>query len=216
MAFLDDLDKIIPPYLVDNKKDRLKEALKQFAPEYRGSAINYDAFYKSYGHPYFMQADLVREIRMANWNDEKALYEKQYPDAIILSNTCDLSTENHHKANTKQCLFAPLIDFSIFSGYLEKEGYNADKLEQFIRTVKGQLVSNLFYLPAVGPENREYVVMLDRVFWFPINELNGYLDKINDNRIASLSQFGHYLFIMKLSYHLCRLPEQCDREFVVV
>ena len=28
-------------------------------------------------------------------------------------------------------------------------------------------------------------------------------------------QYKFYLFILKLSFHLCRLPEQCDREVVL-
>lgn len=212
MAFADDLDKIFPAYLADGGKGRLKEALEQFAPEHRGKEINYDSFYKVYDHPYFMQSDLLREIRMSHWNDSEGNYVKNYTDAIIISNTCDISSDNEHKANSKQCLFAPLLDFAAYTDNLQREGYEGEKLEQFIKTVKAQLVSNLFYLPSTRNEKKDFVVLLDRIFWFPTNELNGYIEGIQDNRIASLSHFGYYLFIMKLSYHLCRLPEQCDRE----
>jgi hypothetical protein len=215
MAFPDDLDKIIPAYLVDGGKNRLKEALEQFAPEHRGKVINYESFYKDYGHAYFMQADLIKEIRMSIWKEADAIFDKGYTDAIIISNTCDISAENEHKANSKQCLFAPIVDFALYVENLQKDGYSGEKLDQFIGTVRAQMVSNLFYLPSAHGVNNEYVVMLDRIFWFPVNELNSYIDEINKNRMASLSHFGYYLFIMKLSYHLCRLPEQCDRELAI-
>jgi hypothetical protein len=212
MAFGDDFDLILPNYLVDEEKSRLKNALRQFTVDEKGKEINYADFYKSYGHAYFMQSDLVKEIRMSLWNEEGAVFEKAYSDAIIISNTCDISFENKHSIKSKQCLFAPLIDFNEYIRDLAKSGYEKEKLDQFIQTVKAQLVTNLFYLPLFHKDNKEYVVFLDNVFWFPAIELNSYIDSIQDNRITSLSHFGYYLFILKLSYHLCRLPEQCDRE----
>lgn len=76
MAFGDDFDLILPNYLVDEDKARLKDALKQFTVDEKGKEINYNDFYKSYGHAYFMQSDLVKEIRMSLWNDDGAFFEK--------------------------------------------------------------------------------------------------------------------------------------------
>ena len=211
MAFGDDFDLILPNYLINEDKARLKDALKQFTFNEKGKEIDYTNFYKSYGHTYFMQSDLVKEIRMSFWNEDESVFEKIYSDAIILSNTCGISFENTHSINSKQCLFAPLIDFNEYLKDLSGAGYGKDKLEQFTQTVKAQLVTNLFYLPTLNNHTKEYVVILDNVFWFPANELNTYIDDIKENRITSLSHFGYYLFILKLSYHLCRLPEQCDR-----
>jgi hypothetical protein len=212
MAFGDDFDKILAPYLVQDNKVRLKEALKQFTLENRGKEINYSDFFKSYNHTYFMQSDLVKEIRMSVWDDLNMNFNKVYTDAIIISNTCDISPENKHDFNSKQCLLAPLVDFNEYLLDLKNEGYVDEKLEQFANTIKSQLVSNIFYIPNLQSGQREYIVMLDHIFWFPTNELNSYIENIEENRISSLSLFGHYLFILKLSYHLCRLPEQCDRE----
>jgi hypothetical protein len=212
MAFGDNFDLILPNYLVNEDKSRLRDALRQFTVNEKGNEINYTDFYKSYEHGYFMQSDLVKEIRMSLWNDEGEVFEKVYSDAIIISNTCDISFENKHSINSKQCLLAPLIDFNEYINDLVGSGYEKEKLDQFILTVKSQLVTNLFYLPLFHKDKKEYVVFLDNIFWFPAIELNSYLENIQDNRIASLSHFGYYLFILKLSYHLCRLPEQCDRE----
>ena len=162
--------------------------------------------------PFYKILDLVKEIRVSKWNDEKAIYEKVYTDAIIVSNTCDISFENKHDVNTKQCLFAPLVDFKEYLLDLEKAGCKPEKIESFSTAVKAQLRTNIFYLPTNHKDGKEYIVLLDNVFWFPTTELNSYIDNIDENRISTLSHFGYYLFILKLSYHLCRLPEQCDRE----
>jgi hypothetical protein len=212
MAFGDNnFDSILPSYLVSEEKARLREALKQFTVHEKGKVIDYSDFYRSYGHTYFLQSDLVKEIRMSLWNEQSTAFDKVYSDTIIISNTCDISIENKHEVNSKQCLFAPLIDFNEYVKDLKTHGYNEEKLSQFVQTVKSQLVTNLFYLPMTADSKKEYIVFLDNVFWFPAIELNSYLDEIDDNRITSLSHFGYYLFILKLSYHLCRLPEQCDR-----
>lgn len=123
-----------------------------------------------------------------------------------------LVLKSKHSLSSKQCLFAPLIEFQEYLKDLELAGYDNEKLGQFCKAVKAQLVSNLFYLPMIQKEEKEYVVFLDNIFWFPASELNAYMERIQENRMASLSHFGYYLFILKLSYHLCRLPEQCDRE----
>ena len=211
MPFGDDnFEKILPTYLVQSVKTRLKEALKQFTPEEKGKEIDYSDFYKNYNHSYFKQSDLIREIRLAHWNNEKAEFQKGYTDAIIISNTCDISFENKHEINTKQCLFAPLIDFKEYVSDLLDAGYGIDKINSFCQNIKSQLRTNILYLPFYN--GKEYIVPLDNIFWFPTSELNSYISEINDNLISSLTHFGYYLFILKLSYHLCRLPEQCDRE----
>lgn len=211
MEFGHELDKLLPTYLVDDDKGRLKKALEQFRKSGE-SVIDYSDFFKSYKHPYFLQSDLVREIRMPLWDEESASFSKVYTDAIILSNTCDLSAENKHGANAKKCLFAPLLDLTEFLNDLERSAIKKDSLEQLSIAIKKQLVSNLFYLPNGTKENKEYIALLDNVFWFPTEELNSYIPGIQETRIGSLSLFGHYLFILKLSYHLCRLPEERDRE----
>lgn len=217
MSFGDDnFEKILPSYLVDADKTRLKHALRQFTFEERGNEINYSNFYRGYDHAYFMQSDLIKEIRVSKWDDERAEFQKGYTDAIIISNTCDISFENKRDVNTKQCLFAPLVDFNEYLADLEKAGYSKDKITSFSQNVKAQLRTNIFYLPMHFKEGKEYIVLLDNIFWFPTAELNSYIDNIDENRITSFTHFGFYLFILKLSYHLCRLPEQCDREVEMV
>jgi hypothetical protein len=203
----------LPAYLADEDKSRLAAALKQFTQAGQ-NVIQYNDFYKQYGHAYFMQSDLVREVRSPFWNDDEEIYEKVYPDAIILSNTCDISKENKRDISDKDCLMAPIMEMSEFIKDLKEKSKDYNRTNSIISSIKAQLVTNLFYLPEI--KGKDYVVYLDRVFTFPTKELNDtYLNSIEDNRIASLSLFGHYLFVLKLSYHLCRLPEVCDREILM-
>jgi hypothetical protein len=213
MSFGDDkFENILPPYLTSTEKERLQNALKQFYPDNRGNEIDYTKFYKTYQHEYFMQADLLKEIRLAIWDEPATTYNKGYTDAIIISNTCDISFENKRDVGAKECLFAPIVDFQQYLANLKIAGYGEDRIKAFSHAVKTQTKSNIFYLPHHFKEQKEYIALLDNVFWFPTSELNSFLSDIEENRITSLSHFGYYLFILKLSYHLCRLPESCDRE----
>jgi hypothetical protein len=210
MAFGENLELLLPSYLIDSQKSRLKDALSQFVNK-DSNEINYTDFYREFNHSYFLQSDLVREIRFAEWEDNSATFIKAYTQAIIISNTCDISFENKRSINSKQCLLAPLVDFQDYLNDLESNGYNEDQILAFSKNVRYQLSTNIFYLPQNHIDNREYIVLLDNIFWFPTEELNSYINEIQKTRITSLSHFGFYLFILKLSYHLCRLPEQCDR-----
>jgi hypothetical protein len=212
MAFGDELELLLPPYLTASNKSRLTDALAQFVNRNERKEIDYEDFYKDYNHPYFLQSDTVKEIRFAEWNFSSASYEKAYTDAIIISNTCDISFDNIRTLNAKQCLMAPLIEFEEYLKNLISGGYTTNQIATFTSNVKSQLTTNIFYLPADDRGGKEYLVLLDHVFWFPTSELNTYRSDISRTRIVSLSHFGHYLFLLKLSYHLCRLPEQCDRE----
>jgi len=50
MEFGDDFYLLLPNYLANEEKGRLRDALKQFSVDERGKEINYSDFYKSYGH----------------------------------------------------------------------------------------------------------------------------------------------------------------------
>lgn len=204
-------EKLFPKYLVATEKTRLREALKQFSSPTRNVEINYDNFYKRFNYPYFLQSDLIREVRFPYWDESTQSYEKGYINAIIISNSCDISSDNPRDKNVKECLFAPLINFSSYLNELENLGYNKEQLESFEKNIKAQQCSNLVYLPYLHSEKSDYIASLDKIFWFPTSELNSYIDQIDENRISSLDRFGHYLFVLKLSYHMCRLPEECDR-----
>jgi len=56
----------------------------------------------------------------------------------------------------------------------------------------------------------EYLVQLDRIFSIPSSiELQGQLVQ---NRLFSLGQVCHYLFLLKLSMHFSRVQEAVHRE----
>ena len=77
-----------------------------------------------------MQSDLVKEIRIAHWQDGPNQFQKAYTNAIIISNTCDISFDNKRNLNVKQCLFAPLLDFNMYLKELSDAGYEKENIDK--------------------------------------------------------------------------------------
>ena len=88
----------------------------------------------------------------------------------------------------------------------ELKNLSLSNVEEIIEQIKRQHYSNLFYLPSIGAKG-EYIVPLDFISQISIEELDMLKSDFNNNRIAILDQFGFYLFMFKLSFHFCRLPE---------
>ncbi len=204
---INSLDKLLPPELREQKKDRLKEGLKQFLKENQNRTKYYTDFYATRSYPFFLQGDLIREIRFPVFNFDTLDYEKEYFDIILLSNTCDMDEANNRNIK-KDVIIAKLIPFENFIESLEE--LKIEKAANIITQVQNQLYSNVLYLPP-NDFGDGYIVYLDEVSWITTNELNRLREDMRKNRIASLDFFGYYLFVLKLSYHLCRLPEETHR-----
>lgn len=202
-----DLDRLLPDYY-KAEKGRLSELLQQFSD---GGQIDYADFYLS--NPpkdHFLNGDLVKEIRCPLFDSNRAEYVKVYPHALILSNTCDLFSENERSLNIKEAIFAPAMELQ---DYLKEYSIDDPQKESFLHALRRQEFTNLFYLPTGAEEDAksEYIVRFDKLFWFPTEELLSYLENIEINRVCSLSKIAHYLLVTKITWHLARLPEEPDR-----
>jgi len=198
-----------PSYLTGSQKGRLSEQLKQFKTIQFGKDIVYTEFYNHhYTEKIFLQGDLMREIREPHWDNDKAEFLKSYPDAILISNACDVCGENE-RDQPKKPLFAPLFKLNDYCNYLKNDkGLTSAQLDSWLDSLKGQKFSNILYLPPC--DGIDYFVRLDRTFSFPPTELLEYLVDIKSNRIVTLDTFGHYLMLTKIAFHFCRYPEEDD------
>lgn len=199
----------LPNYLNGESRDQLKKSLKQFHIHESVDKINYSNFYTNSIFDFFLQGDLILEVRFPHFNPKDFSFEKAYTNAVIMSNTCDISSENNRALNQKECLLAPIIKLNGYLDQLKQLGKTDEQIQSHKQEIYAQKISNLFFFPLKNNWEEGFIAYLDKVFWFPTNELNSF-DR-NDDRIYCLNQFGFYLFALKISYHLCRLPEQNDR-----
>lgn len=210
----DNFELLLPNYLTSEHKSRLKDSLAQFTIQREGdnpnSEIDYSNFVTSQDCTYFKQSDLIYQIRYPHLNVENFEFEKFYTTAIVLSNTCDISDQNAHTLNKKQCVLAPIIELSKYIESLrEMDSFSEERLTSFLNDLKLQRITNIFYISENGGE--EYIALLDKIFWFPTEELNSYVEDISENKVFSLTHFGYYLFLLKLTFHFSRFPEALDR-----
>lgn len=202
---LERIESLFPKELSDQRKGRLRDGLKQFLDKGTRDRT-YTDFYSTKIYPYFLQGDLINELRFPEWSLESREFTKSYYDAVVLSNTCDIDEANDRKIPKKVLLakLLPLIDF--------EEGLTVNNIpsrKEILKNLRNQEYSNLMYFPAIN--NKEYIAYLDEISWITLEELNELKERISQNRIASLDYFGYYLFMFKVAYHLCRLPEETDR-----
>lgn len=205
--FIEELDRLLPPELVVQKKERLREGLRQFSDPDNSQDKYYTDFYLPKSYDYFLQGDLIKEIRFPIFNAESGEYEKLYFDALLVSNTCDVDEANK-RSISKRPLLAKLIPLERFVDSLKE--LEVENAAEILTQIKNQQFSNVFYLP-ITKDKTEYLAYLDDLSIIEKEELNALKDDISINRIESLDYFGYYLFIFKLSYHLCRLPEETER-----
>jgi hypothetical protein len=206
----DQLERLLPDYLSKAEKGRLLKALEQFKEQNSWNNHSNTHFYLQKEYDYFLQGDLIRGIRQPVWNHIAGDFQKIYANALILSNTCDLDLTNE-RVIPKDVILVPLTPFNDFVEELSLILANKDKLATIIQGIKAQTYSNVFYLPPLPHSNEDFVCFFDNVFWFPTEELAAYIPNIQNRRIQSLDYFGYYLFLVKLSYHFCRLPEEKQR-----
>ena len=205
--FIEELQRLLPPELTDQKKGRLQEGLKQFSDPDNSQDKFYTDFYLPISHNYFLQGDLIKEMRFPVFNKGSRQYEKLYFDALLISNTCDID-ESNKRTVSKRAVIAKLIPVNIFIESLKELA--VENAAEILTHAKNQQFSNIIYLPTTK-NNEDYLAYLDDLSIIEKEEINTLKEDIATNRIESLDYFGYYLFIFKLSYHLCRLPEETER-----
>ena len=190
----ENLGKFFPYYLTEERKKGLLEALNN-VPSRR--------YYANLADPEPLQGDGWRGLKVRRFEDGALDGIK----GIVLTNSCDLAGENS-RLMPVQVNFAPLISLDRYLNLLRTSGVSEQRTAQHATDVRAQLVSHLFYLPADGCIGPEHIAFLHDIHSIPMSAFSRDGEKA---RLFSLSDFGFYLFVFKLSVHFCRLHENIDR-----
>lgn len=130
--------------------------------------------------------------------------EKRSVRGIVLSNSCDISKDNE-RAIAPKIVFAPIIQLSAIEARLRERGLADDSIAGRIAAIKSQSITSIFFLPAGGTLEHDYVALLDDLHSMPVAA------HAESEKLFTLSMAGFYLFTFKLSVHFCRLHEMVDR-----
>lgn len=196
---LEDIKIFLPKYLSDAQQAQLFSQLSSF-PE------NLDSrFYTSYlkNEVVLFQGDGFKEVSYPDFENQQFRSVKGF----LISNTCD-----SHLGNSR--MFAPYLSFApIFSLQRWQDRlltqFKSESVQSHIDAIRGQRVSQFFYLPAYEGVD-EMFVRFDCVFSIPASD--PLEQKLLQERLFTLSNYGFYLLLLKLGIHLSRIQERVDRD----
>ena len=127
---------------------------------------------------------------------------------LVLSNSCDVDPENKRDLPAR-VIFTPLVKLSIYERLLYNSKIPKERIEDKINSIKAQETTSIFYLPAGGPLEEDYVARFDEAQSMPLAAR----DKSNGSaKLFTLSNVGFYMLVFKLSVHFCRLQENINRK----
>lgn len=205
MIEFSEIEKYLPQYLSKEASENLFAELENF-PE----NID-DRIYTKYlaDNKIIYQGDGISGLLSIN------LPDPTIGDApgMILSNTCDLDIANERLVESR-LVFATIFQLEkyrnlLLKKYVETSEKTEESILGHIDRIKKQYISHIFYLPAGGNLKHDSIVLFDRVNNLP----NSFVDRdeIPAQRLFTLSDYGFYLFLYKLSIHFTRIRENVAR-----
>lgn len=205
MTSIEEIKKYLPQYLSASATVSLFEELKQFP-----SNIDQRIYTERLkGEGIIFQGDGLMGLLYVNLPDTTA----KPLLGMIFSNTCDIDTQNDRLFDAR-ISFAPVFNLSKYKRALIEKYVNSNKktiqaIDSHINDIKKQNISQIFYLPKGSGLENDSIVFLDRINNLP----SGYFSKnqILENRLFTLSDYGFYLFLFKLSVHFTRVRESVQR-----
>lgn len=196
----EDIKKYLPQYLSDVEMGRLKKELEQFPTDGTKDTVYTSALVDA---DYLLQGDCIGGMDYLAFPDMKI----GKVNAILLSNTCDMSTDNK-RMNPCRIMYAPVLNFGKYAEKLRKD-FSEERVSNHLKDIKAQQISQILYLPKGGKLPYEGIVFFDRAISLPLNEER--VESMCGRKIFTLSNFGFYLFLFKISVHLTRIQEKIDR-----
>ncbi|MBK0370568.1 hypothetical protein [Flavobacterium agrisoli] len=199
---LDDFKLYLPKFLSAESDKELFDSLRGFPNNidsriYTNYLTNSDIIY---------QGDGIEEMLCVNLPDATI---KPVP-SMILSNTCDVDLTNVRNFPS-QLVYAPIFNLEKYQNSLYKNSEKAkEQIDSHIQSVKDQKITQIFYLPKVQGKMDDSIVFFDKVCNFP-NKLVP-RENLKDRKLFTLSDYGAYLFLLKLSIHFTRIQDKVERK----
>jgi len=198
---IEDIQRYLPKYLSVDSQKELFDEIKKF--------IRNEDSYKLFtsfllDERTIFQGDGLNGFRFYSFDRE----EIKTAPGIVLSNTCDISLDNERYLPS-HIMYSPLINLDKYVLMLENKGITKEKIENHLKSIKNQEYTSIFYLPSIQGKIEESIVYLDRISNMRNSQES--TDNLLKERIFTLSNFGFYLFLLKISIHFTRIREGVDR-----
>lgn len=198
----EDIRLFLPKYLSADSERDLFAGIKDF-PENIDSRL-----YSSYlaNDENIFQGDGINDLLVINLPQEDV---KPTP-CMVLSNTCDIDPANK-RLFASQLVYAPIFNLNKYSSrLLSNSSKSEQQINDHIQSIKRQKITQVFYLPPISDCLEESIVFFDRI----CNCSNSYINRseLPKQRIFTLSDYGAYLFLLKMSIHFTRIQDSVERK----
>jgi len=201
MIDLEEIKLYLPKYLSIESEQNLFESIKDF-PENLDSRI-YSAMHLD--EETIFQGDGLEGLLLINLPNSRIDKAK----AMILSNTCDIDINNIRIFSSSIC-YCPIFNLEKYINKLiEKKIASLERITHFINSVRKQMISQIFFLPKGGKLDSDSFIFFDKINSCENKIINRH--DLKSTRLFSLSNYGFYLFLFKLSIHFSRIREGIDR-----
>jgi hypothetical protein len=199
---LSEIKLYLPKYLSPSSEQNLFEQLKNFPQNidsriYSENVRLENIYYQGDGSEGLLVTNLPNpDIRSAN--------------AMMLSNTCDINPQNKRLFSGQFC-YSPILKIAKFKEQLVAKNTDSnERIEQFMETIRSQRVSQILFLPCGGELKEDSFIFFDRICSCNLSYLEN--AQIAGKKLFSLSDYGLYLFLFKLSIHFTRVNEGKGRD----
>ena len=196
--WLEDFKQYLPKYLSAAATENLFAELKQF-PRNIDQRI-YTSRLK--GELTVFQGDGLVNLPVTNLPDERVGKAK----VMVLSNTCDIASDNSRWLPAR-IVYCPLISLGNYERMIVRSGKTVPP--SLFDEIRAQKVTSMFFLPKNDATGEDGIAMLDRANNCDLRVLNP--ADVPGQRLFTLSDYGFYLFLYKLSLHLTRIREGVPR-----
>ena len=199
---IDDIKIYLPKFLSAESEKELFAGLKDFPNNIDGRL--YTSYLKDSEIIY--QGDGLMDLLVVNLPSPEI---KPAP-SMILSNTCDIALQNLRNFPS-QVVYAPIFNLKKYQDKLYIKSKNSkEQIDSHIDSVRHQRVTQVFFLPKIEDKFEDSMVFFDRVCNFPNNLIER--NNLKERRLFTLSDYGAYLFLLKLSIHFTRIKDTVERK----
>ena len=200
--WFEDLKTYLPKYLSPQAQHNLFAELSQFPNNINSRLYSF----RLQNESTLFQGDGLASLWVADLPSQ-AIGKAR---VMVLSNSCDIAPDNKRLLGPR-LLYCPIISLAKLAAFLQNQRTipGGLHLPGYLDGVRRQRNSSMFYLPKNERLGEEAVALLDRINNCDAQAVD--IKELLSRRLFTLSDYGFYLFLFKLSLHLTRIREGVSR-----
>jgi len=197
----DDIKRYLPQFLSDMDKEKLFEQFSNFTDNMNKIFMLSSDFTNG-----IIQSDIVDNIPFISLPNIEVANVK----VMILSNSCDITPENP-RSIPPSVAYVPIMPLKKLEVFLINKGKDKDQINGIISAIKKQHTTSMFYIPRGLYLEEDSVALFDKVLHCKRDDFFNLAMQNDGKKLASLNNYGFYIFLLKLSIHFTRIHENINR-----